>query len=82
MTKKLTLTFRDTDPKTEGLKFVLFAVTDADNLVTHDWGFANWNGKGFDGVEVPEGYKCEVVWWADNADPVELLAEESKIIKL
>lgn len=80
--KKIHQAFYRIDPAVEntGLKYVLWAIADIEGNITHDWGFADWNGKEWEPIEVPEGYMAKVAWWANTVDPELLLKEESKIV--
>ena len=82
--KKIEMVFYKTNPveKNTGLKFVLWAVTDTDGNINHDWGFADWVGSEWDAMEVPEGYTAKVEYWANTVNPELLLKEPSKIITL
>lgn len=81
--KKIEMVFYKTSPseKNTGLKYVLWEINDG-TAITHDWGFANWNGSDWDGIETPNGYTAEVIWWANTVNPELLLKEPSKIISL
>jgi hypothetical protein len=69
-------------PENKGLKMVLWKVTPATGPAIFDWGFAEWSGEKWEGVEVPAGYTCEVERWANTIDPLVLLKEPSRIIKI
>lgn len=48
-----------------GLKFVLFRIQAKDYVKGFDFGFANWNGTGWDEVD-----QSLMVWmWAELPDP-------------
>lgn len=81
--KKIELLFYRTAPSEEntGIKNVLWEINDGTNL-SHDWGFAVWDGREWEPIEVPEGYTATVHSWANCIDPAKLLKEESKIIRL
>ena len=81
--KKIEMLFYATVPSMEnvGLKYVLFKITDAASVETHDWGFAYWNGIAWDEIPVPEGYTCEVVRWSNTVDP-KLVLDDIRIIKI
>lgn len=64
-----------------GVKYVLFKLTDATGLNTYDWGMSEWDGKEWGYPEIPEGYNIEVAWWSEPLDPQILLAIPSKIIR-
>lgn len=68
--------------KNTGMKFVLFEIVTDEAVIIHDWGFANWNGAGWDAVEAPEGFVTTVKWWSNTLNPDVLLKEKSKIIKV
>lgn len=74
--------YSTTTPEEIGLKFVLWCITDSDNRITHDWGFAYWDGKKWDELGVPSGWAATVKWWAETCNPDVLLKEPSRIIKL
>jgi hypothetical protein len=38
-------------PTTEGLKFVLFRISDGNKTLGHEYGFANWTGKEWEEVD-------------------------------
>jgi hypothetical protein len=82
--KKIELLFYKVNPGPEniGLKHVLFEVTEGGGKVFHDWGYAHWNGKEWDQLDVPPGWFCEIKYWANTVDPELLLKEKSKIIRL
>ncbi len=89
MSQKIELTFHIKPPakKDTGLKLVIWEilippVKDEEPTIKHDWGFANWNGEGWDGLDLPEGWVAVVVRWANTIDPEIMLAEKSKIILL
>lgn len=81
--KEIKLLFYKTNPSETniGLKHVLWAITDIEDAVTHDWGFGFWDGNKWDDMPVPEGYKCSVEYWANTVNP-DLLVNESKIIRI
>lgn len=81
--KKIEMLFYKTDPsaKNKGFKYVLWAIADIEGNITHDWGFADWNGEAWDPMEVPEGYEAKVFYWANTVDP-KLLLEEKRIVLL
>ena len=73
--KKIEMLFHS-DPPPEfstGMKYVLWEVTGPDGDISHDWGFADWQGFGWDGVPSPEGYTAKVIWWANTSNPHFLL---------
>ena len=80
MNKEIKLTYYNTKPGEEntGMKHVLWEVNDGTNL-SHDWGFAVWDGREWEPIEVPEGYTAKVAWWANTCDPAYLV---SNIIRL
>ena len=82
--KKIELLFYSVNPSPTniGLKHVLWAITDAVGVVTHDWGFAEWGGANWGAIDVPEGYTATVAWWGNTVDPELLVKEKSKIITL
>lgn len=84
--KKIELLFYKTNPseKNQGLKHVLWEVTDPEGGKAHDWGFCEWNGFDWNmsGVEPPEGFTARVAFWANPVDPILLLKEQSKIIRI
>ncbi len=74
--------YSTTTPEFEGLKLVLWGITDTDGVNTYDWGFASWDGQAWEDITVPEGYTAKVVWWANTLPPDVLLKEKNKIITL
>lgn len=83
--------YSTTTPEEIGLKFVLWEIVmpaidgnseQATGEVRHDWGFAYWDGKGWDELGVPSGWAATVKWWAETCNPDVLLKEPSRIIKL
>jgi len=82
--KKIELLFYKTTPseKNKGLKHVLWEVTGPDNIVTYDWGFAQWDGQAWEPIEVPAGFTAQIHSWANCVNPDLLLKEPSKIIRL
>ncbi len=80
--KKIELAFYNTAPskEDEGLKLVIWGITDDKEVTTYDWGFAYWNGTEFEGVETLEGYTVKVMRWANTVDP-KVVLEDSVIIK-
>ena len=82
--KKIEMLFYKTNPAEDntGFKYVLWAITDSEGNINHDWGFADWLGKEWDVMEVPEGYEAKVEYWANTINPELLLKEPSRIIKL
>jgi hypothetical protein len=80
--KKIEMLFYAVNPseKNTGLKFVLWEINDGTNI-THDWGFAEWDGNDWQPIEVPEGYTATVARWANTIDPAVLL-KESRIVKI
>ena len=82
--KKIEMLFYKTVPseKNAGLKYVLWEVTDPAGGIAHDWGFCEWDGLDWIGVDTPEGFNAKVVYWANTIDPQILLKEQSKIISL
>lgn len=66
----------------DGLKLVLWKITDTSGASAYDWGFANWSGGEWEAIEVPMGYEATVASWSEPLDPKILLAVPSKIIKL
>lgn len=82
-TKTVSITFYNTIvPTKAGLRFVLWKITDATKVNTYDWGFAYWDGKDWEPLEVPVDWSAIVVWWAETLHPDVLLKEKSKIISL
>ena len=81
--KKIELYFYQVNPSTTntGLKNVLWEITDSAGVITHDWGFCDWDGTAWGVIEVPEGYTAQVHSWANTVDP-DLVLEEKKIITL
>lgn len=85
MNKFITLEFNDKNPtnKDSGFKFVLYEVTTSEPVqVKNDWGFAYWNGKSWDPLELPEGWTSKILWWAHTPDPGPLLKKNRKIFTL
>lgn len=82
--RKIEMIFYHVNPSPEntGLKFVLWKVTDDKGKSVFDWGFAEWLGDTWGIMHMPEGYACEVERWANTIDPVVLLKEPSRIIKI
>lgn len=91
--KKIEMVFYKTKPseKNTGLKYVLWEIQvpghkpdscEVEYSITHDWGFASWDGKEWEAIDVPNGYTAEVIWWANTVNPELLLKEPSKIISL
>ena len=81
--KKVELLFYKTLPseKNAGLKHVLWAITDKDGIVTHDWGFGFFTGESWEPLETPPGYTAEVVYWASTVNP-DILLNDRRIIPL
>lgn len=81
--KKVELIFYRTNPSdtNQGLKHVLWEITDSENVITFDWGYAMWDGKAWNEIEVPEGYTAQVHSWANTVNP-DVLTNESKIIRI
>lgn len=81
MTKEIKLTYYNSDPSetNTGMKHVLWEITDSEQVTRYDWGFADWLGKEWDIIEVPEGFTAKVAWWANPLDPIHLV---SSIIRL
>lgn len=65
-----------------GFKYVLFEVTDSENKVIYDWGFADWKGKEWDSLPVPEGFSAKIAYWANTSNPDELIKDPSKIFRI
>lgn len=82
--KKIEMLFYKTLPseKNAGLKYVLWEVTYADSQIKHDWGFCEWTGTDWIGVDTPEGVEAKVIFWANTVSPELLLKEQSKIIRI
>ena len=82
--KKIELLFYRTNPpeKNQGMKYVLFQITDAEGLNTYDWGFALWDGTQWDMPEAPPDFKLQVHSWSNNVDPKLLLTEPTRIIPI
>lgn len=81
--KKIEMVFYKTSPseKNTGLKYVLWEINDG-TAITHDWGFAFWDGKIWEPMQVPDGWQANVAYWANTVNPELLLKEPSKIIRL
>jgi hypothetical protein len=80
--KKIELAFYKTAPAKDdiGLKIVIWAITETETgAVTYDWGFGNWNGESFDGIDVPDGYTAIVARWANTVNP-DVILNDSLII--
>lgn len=81
--KKIEMVFYKTNPseKNTGLKYVLWEIVTCPGEVcavsqtTHDWGFAFWDGKIWEPMQVPDGWQANVAYWANTVDPELLLKE-------
>jgi len=80
--KKVELLFYRTNPseKNQGMKYVLFQITDAEGGNTYDWGFALWDGLQWDMPEPPPDFTLQVHSWSNNVDPAIILTDPTKII--
>jgi len=79
--KEVKLMFYQVNPseKNTGLKFVLWRLTSAGVEPVDDWGFAEWEGKSWGTIEVPEGYTAQVYAWANCPNP-EVITLDRRII--
>jgi hypothetical protein len=75
MTKPLLLQFHDIHflPKEEGLKFVLFKLTEGDKILGFDYGFADFKDGQFEKVGGHDRPLCTVVRWCSLPSPMLLL---------
>jgi hypothetical protein len=75
MTKPLLLQFHDIHflPKEEGLKFVLFKLTQDDKMLGFDYGFADFKDGQFENVGGDGAPVCTVVRWTNLPSPMMLL---------
>lgn len=82
--KKIELIFYRTNPSevNQGMKHVLFQITDADGGNTYDWGYALWDGLQWDMPEPPPDFALHVHSWANTVDPQLLLKDPPKIIPI
>lgn len=76
MTKPLLLQFHDIHhkPTEEGLKFVLFKLTEGDKVLGHDYGFADFKDGQFENVGGADAPLCTVVKWTSLPSPMLLLS--------
>jgi hypothetical protein len=77
--KMLMLAFRDRgdvpDTVADGLKLVLFEVSQDGRFKGYDWGFATWTKtENWEDMDNEEGFRARVVRWADMPKPQNLLS--------